>query len=61
MPGQEADGDNLVMSFRSSLKIWYVECTQNRPDEAILMSAANIHFYNENKKISLNIPRYLFS
>ena len=27
VPGQEANGDNLEKSFRSSTQIWYVEST----------------------------------
>ena len=29
VPGQEANWDNLGMSFRCSIKYWYVVCTQN--------------------------------
>ena len=27
VPGQETNEDNLEMSFRSSIKQWYVKCT----------------------------------
>ena len=27
--GQEANGDDIGMSFRSSVKLWYVECMQS--------------------------------
>ena len=48
------------MSFRSSIKQWYVECIQNGLDEAILFSARKIHFHDKivKKKIlklSINI------
>ena len=37
---------NLGISFRSSIKQWYVVCThKNRLDEAILMSSYSIHFH----------------
>ena len=26
-PGQEANGDDLGKSFRSSIQLWYVKCT----------------------------------
>ena len=36
--GQETNGDNLGMSFRSSIQYWYVECThKNRLVELISM------------------------
>ena len=44
-PGQEANSDNLVKSFRFSTQYLYVDCThKNRLDEAILMSTYNIQF-----------------
>ena len=50
-PGQEAKGDNLGESFRSSKQKWYVECTdQNRLNEAILMSTYNKLFHNKIRK-----------
>ena len=45
-PGQEANGDNLGQSFRSSTQEWYVECThKNHLDQAIL-SIHNIPFHD---------------
>ena len=46
VPGQEANGNNLEKSFRSSIKEWYVECTYlNRLDGAILMSTHNLQHH----------------
>ena len=53
-------GDNLGMSFRSSLQYVCVECTHlNRLDDTILMSTHTIHFHVEIRlqfqKMSINI------
>ena len=52
MPGQEANGDNLGVSFRSSVKYWYVECTNlNCLSEAVLIiSTHNIQFHDKIRK-----------
>ena len=37
---------------------WYIVCTHwNRLDEAILMSAHNIPFFNMKKKNTINFPK----
>ena len=44
MPDQEAKKDNLGMSFRSSIKYWYILGNHsNRLIEAILLTTNNTH------------------
>ena len=54
-PVQEANSDNLGKSFQFSTQRLYVECNQNRLDDAILMSTHNIKFHDKIRKKSLNI------
>ena len=58
---KEANGDNLGMAFRSSIK-WYFEYTHyNCIDEMILMSTHSIHFHCKiKKKKSLKYPKTCF-
>ena len=59
-PGQGANGDNLRMSFQSSIKWWFVEWNhQNRLEETILRSTHNIHFHGRKSKFLFNIPKYV--
>ena len=56
MAGQEANGDNLGMSFPFSVQQQYVQCTHlNQLNEVILMNIHNMQFPGKIRKISLNI------
>ena len=58
-PGQEANGYNLGMFFRSSIYYCYIEFThENHLDEEILINTHIVHFMIKKEKfpkISINI------